>query len=55
MIAIDARPGPVLNRLALEVKKPVLGVCLGMQLFAKRSFEHGEHEGLGWIDAEIRP
>ncbi|HWW11230.1 MAG TPA: imidazole glycerol phosphate synthase subunit HisH [Brevundimonas sp.] len=56
MAAIDAKQlRPVLNRLALEVKKPVLGVCLGMQLFAKRSLEHGVHEGLGWLDAEIRP
>ena len=56
MKAIDARGlRPVLDRLALEVKKPVLGVCLGMQLFAKRSLEHGAHEGLGWLDAEIRP
>lgn len=56
MAAIDAKQlRPALNRLALEVKKPVLGVCLGMQLFAKKSFEHGEHEGLGWLDAEIRP
>lgn len=45
---------PVLTRQALEVKKPMLGICLGMQLFAKRSVEHGEHQGLGWIDAEIR-
>ncbi len=44
---------PVLDRLALEDKKPVLGVCLGMQLFAKTSSEHGAHEGLGWLDAEI--
>jgi glutamine amidotransferase len=56
MAAIDAKKlRPVLNRLALEVKKPVLGVCLGMQLFAKRSLEHGVHDGLGWLDAEIRP
>jgi glutamine amidotransferase len=34
-----------LTRLALEVRKPILGVCLGMQLFAKTSHEHGEHEG----------
>lgn len=44
---------PALDRQALQVRKPVLGVCLGMQLFAKRSFEHGEHQGLGWLDAEI--
>jgi imidazole glycerol-phosphate synthase subunit HisH len=47
-----ARP---LTRLAMEVRKPVLGVCLGMQLFARRSHEHGEHEGLGWLDAEVVP
>lgn len=32
----------------------MLGICLGMQLFAKRSSEHGEHLGLGWIDADIQ-
>jgi imidazole glycerol-phosphate synthase subunit HisH len=46
---------PVLDHLALEVKKPVLGVCLGMQLFAKTSLEHGAHGGLGWLDATIVP
>jgi glutamine amidotransferase len=44
----------VLTRQALEVKKPMLGICLGMQLFARTSAEHGRHEGLGWIDADIR-
>jgi glutamine amidotransferase len=44
-----------LTRLALEERKPILGVCLGMQLFAKRSHEHGVHEGLGWLDAEVLP
>lgn len=45
----------VLDHLALEVRKPVLGVCLGMQLFAKTSLEHGAHQGLGWLDATIVP
>lgn len=55
MLAIHERGlEPVLTRQALEAKKPVLGICLGMQLFAKTSVEHGEHRGLGWIDADIR-
>ncbi|MBX9881066.1 MAG: imidazole glycerol phosphate synthase subunit HisH [Sphingomonas sp.] len=56
MAAINASGlRPLLDRLALEERKPVLGVCLGMQLFAKRSLEHGVHEGLGWLDAEVLP
>lgn len=45
---------PVLQRQARELNKPVLGVCLGMQLIARNSVEHGEHRGLGWMDAQIR-
>ena len=39
-----------LNRAVLEQKKPVLGICLGMQLLTKGS-EEGVLPGLGWIDA----
>ena len=35
--------------------KPLLGICLGMQMLLERSFEYGEHEGLGLIKGEIRP
>lgn len=43
---------PVLSRKVLIDKTPVLGICLGMQLFAKKS-EEGKLPGLGWIDGEI--
>lgn len=55
MLAIRERQlEAVLTRQALDLKKPVLGICLGMQLFANTSIEHGAHTGLGWIDADIR-
>lgn len=42
----------VLNEAVLIKKKPILGICLGMQLMAKSS-EEGEADGLGWFDAEV--
>jgi glutamine amidotransferase len=42
---------PVLNRDVLERGKPVLGICLGMQLLSRRS-EEGTLPGLGWIEAD---
>ena len=35
--------------------KPIMGICLGMQLLLDKGFEYGEHEGLGLIKGEIRP
>lgn len=35
--------------------KPLLGICLGMQLLFDKSYEYGEHEGLHLISGEIRP
>ena len=35
--------------------KPLLGICLGMQMLLEKSYEYGEHEGLGLIQGAIRP
>jgi len=44
---------PILQQEVLEKKKKILGICLGMQLFATKSFEHGEHEGLNFISGQV--
>ncbi len=41
----------ILNRKVLQDKVPIMGLCLGMQMFTRRS-EEGRLSGLGWIDAE---
>lgn len=53
----NLRQGGLLQALEREVLdggKPVLGICLGMQLLARDSDEGGLNQGLGWIDGHVR-
>ena len=42
-----------LNEVVLKKKKPFLGICIGMQLMAKKSFERVETDGLGFFDSQV--
>ena len=42
-----------IERLVIENKMPILGVCVGMQMMANSS-EEGCEEGLGWINAKVK-
>lgn len=47
-----------LDRVVIEqsqLGKPLMGICLGMQMLFEKSFEYGEHKGLGLIKGEVRP
>lgn len=44
----------VLQQLAKE-GKPLMGICLGMQVLFEKSYEYGEHQGLGLLKGVIRP
>ncbi len=51
---IDTGLVPVLNEEVTK-GKPLLGICLGMQMLFEKSYEYGEHEGLGYIKGEVCP
>ncbi len=49
------RPGlwEALVEFAGTLQRPLLGICVGMQLMATRGLEHGNHPGFGWIPGEV--
>ena len=55
-LGIKKIPGleSTLNEFVLIKKKPIFGICVGMQLFAKIGYESEETKGFGWIDGEVR-
>lgn len=46
--------GPLTEEV-MQRRKPFLGICLGMELLARDSYEHGHHEGLGWVAGTVKP
>jgi len=52
---LHAVPGMVeaLTEAVCRDAKPFFGICVGMQLMAARGIEHGEHQGLGWIEGDV--
>lgn len=45
---------PMIQEWAFVSKKPILGICVGMQLLADSSDEMGLHSGLGWIGGKVQ-
>ena len=50
----DSGMAEVVKREA-QSGKSIMGICLGMQLLFEKSYEYGEHEGLGLIGGSVRP
>lgn len=52
LLAIDGM-ADALHEAVLEIAKPFLGICVGMQLMGKLGLEHGTHSGLSWINGTV--
>ncbi|PHK95096.1 imidazole glycerol phosphate synthase subunit HisH [Pseudoroseomonas rhizosphaerae] len=54
---LEAMPGIIeaVDEAVTRRAVPFLGICVGMQLMARRGLEHGETPGLGWLEGEIAP
>ncbi len=57
MRGLSAVPGMIeaLNESVIRSGKPILGICVGMQLMATAGREFGMHPGLNWIEGEVVP
>ena len=42
-----------LTKEVIELGKPIYGICLGLQIMGQKSYEFGEHKGLGWFKGDV--
>ncbi len=47
-------PLRILESEVIKYQKPILGICVGMQVFASTGFENGVFDGLGWINGNVK-
>lgn len=45
---------PAIHEWTFAMRRPMLGICVGMQLLAQNSDELGMHDGLGWFEGVVR-
>jgi glutamine amidotransferase len=52
---LNALPGmrDALDQRVLKDGRPMLGICVGMQLLCGFGYENGKHEGLGWLEGDV--
>ena len=55
LCSLDAIGEQAVLKDIAESRKPLMGICLGMQLLFEKSMEYGEHEGLGLLKGTVRP
>ncbi len=55
MAALRERGIDALLKEEAAAGKPIMGICLGMQVLFQKSYEYGEHEGLGLLQGEVIP
>ena len=46
-------PVDILEKEVINRKKPILGICVGMQVFSDKGKEYGDHNGLGWVPGTV--
>lgn len=43
----------IMEEEVIQQRKPFLGICVGMQMLFQKGYEHGAHDGLGWLIGDV--